>query len=82
MQSILKAGDVGLMIKGFIEELRIIRAGYLLSYELDLTNMEGLKKRDFFIFVSLCGDAGAVKRAGLKNLWLSAFGGSNPPSRI
>jgi len=47
MQSILKAGDVGLMIKGFIEELRIIRAGYLLSYELDLTQQKDLNRVQF-----------------------------------
>ena len=28
------------------------------------------------------GDAGAAKRAAFKRLWLSAYGGSNPPPHI
>jgi len=47
----LKAGDVGLMIKGFIEELRIIRAGYLLSYELDLTEQIHLNTLKIKIYI-------------------------------
>ena len=30
----------------------------------------------------MCGDAGAVKRAGFRLQWLSACGGSNPLPRI
>ncbi len=36
----------------------------------------------FICLNSFCGDAGAVKRAGLKILWLSACEGSNPSPRI
>jgi len=39
----LRIGGVGLMIKDITEELKIIRAGYLLSYELDLTFCKTLK---------------------------------------
>ena len=35
-----------------------------------------------FQVLKLCGGSRAVKGAGLKILWLSAFGGSNPLLRI
>jgi len=44
----LKVGDVGLMIRGIIEGLKIIQVGYLLSYELDLTIQEHLKTILFY----------------------------------
>ena len=39
------------MIKDITEELKIIRAGYLLSYELDLTSIVSFK---YNLFLYLC----------------------------
>ncbi len=41
-----------------------------------VSDIVGYKK--VFVSLSLCGDAGAVKRDSLKSCWLSAFEGSNP----